>query len=82
MGMSAAFFGSRFLEGTPLGFLAPYFDSMIAVLVMLVIGVVVAYKKKPVSPNVLQLQDIESSNHMPMSIIQNDFDDLEGKLPF
>lgn len=35
MGMSAAFFGSRFLEGTPLGFLAPYFDSMIAVLVML-----------------------------------------------
>ena len=35
MGMSAAFFGSRFLQYTPLRFLAPYFDQIIAVTVML-----------------------------------------------
>lgn len=35
MGLSAAFFASCFLVDTPLGFLAPYFDPMIAVLVML-----------------------------------------------
>lgn len=34
MGMAAAFFASLYLEETPLGFLAPYFDQLVAVLVM------------------------------------------------
>ena len=35
LGMSLAFFLSRYLELTPLAFLAPYFDQIIAVLVIL-----------------------------------------------
>lgn len=34
LGMSLAFYGSTFLEKTPLAFLAPYFDPIVAVLVM------------------------------------------------
>lgn len=34
LGMSLAFFASIYLEKTPLGFLAPYFDQIVAVLVM------------------------------------------------
>ncbi len=34
-GMSGAFFGSMFLENTPLAFLAPYFDQLVAVAVMI-----------------------------------------------
>nr|WP_317325847.1 cation diffusion facilitator family transporter [uncultured Flavonifractor sp.] len=34
LGMSAAFLLSRFLEQTPLSFLVPYFDQIVAVLVM------------------------------------------------
>lgn len=34
LGMSLAFFGSLFLQNTPLSALAPYFDQIIAVLVM------------------------------------------------
>lgn len=34
LGMSFAFFASIYLEKTPLGFLAPYFDQIVAVLVM------------------------------------------------
>ena len=34
-GLSAAYFGSIFLERTPAAFLAPYFDPLVAVLVML-----------------------------------------------
>lgn len=34
LGMSLAFFGSSFLSKTPLAFLAPYFDQIVAVLVM------------------------------------------------
>ena len=33
-GMSLAFFLSRYLEKTPLGFITPYFDQIVAVLVM------------------------------------------------
>ena len=33
-GMALAFFGSAFLERTPLKFIAPYFDQIIAVLIM------------------------------------------------
>lgn len=33
-GMAVAFFGSLFLENTPFAFIAPYFDQIIAVLVM------------------------------------------------
>lgn len=36
VGMSIAFFGATFLEKTPLAFLAPYFDQIVAVLVMLI----------------------------------------------
>ena len=35
MGMSLAFFGAMFLEKTPFAFLAPYFDQLIAVAVIL-----------------------------------------------
>ena len=35
LGMSAAFFGSSFLEGTALGFLVPYFDPLVAVAISL-----------------------------------------------
>lgn len=35
LGMSLAFFLSRYLERTPLSFLAPYFDQIVAVIVML-----------------------------------------------
>ena len=34
LGMSLAFFLSRYLEKTPLGFITPYFDQIVAVLVM------------------------------------------------
>lgn len=34
LGMSLAFFLSRYMEGTALGFLTPYFDQIVAVLVM------------------------------------------------
>lgn len=34
MGMSLAFFASRYLERTPLGFISPYFDQLVAVFVM------------------------------------------------
>lgn len=34
LGMSLAFYGSTFLEKTPLAFLAPYFDPIVAVIVM------------------------------------------------
>ena len=34
MGMSLAFFASWYLEKTPLGFIAPYFDQLVAVFVM------------------------------------------------
>lgn len=34
LGMSLAFYGSTFLEQTPLAFLAPYFDPIVAVFVM------------------------------------------------
>lgn len=34
LGMSLAFFVSLYLEGTPLGFIAPYFDQIVAVIVM------------------------------------------------
>ena len=34
-GLSAAYFASIFLEKTPAAFLAPYFDPLVAVLVML-----------------------------------------------
>jgi cation diffusion facilitator family transporter len=34
LGMSLAFFASLYLEKTPLGFLAPYFDQIVAVIVM------------------------------------------------
>ena len=36
LGMSAAFFGSSFLEGTPLDFLVPYFDPLVAVAISLI----------------------------------------------
>lgn len=36
IGMSAAFFGATFLGKTPLAFLAPYFDQIVAVAVMLI----------------------------------------------
>ena len=35
LGMSIAFFMSRYLSKTPLSFIAPYFDQVIAVLVMI-----------------------------------------------
>lgn len=35
LGLSFAFFGASFLEKTPLSFIAPYFDSIVAVLVMI-----------------------------------------------
>lgn len=35
MGMALAFFASRYLEKTPLGFISPYFDQIVAVLVMI-----------------------------------------------
>lgn len=35
LGLSAAFFGSAFLDKTPLAFVAPYFDQIVAVAVML-----------------------------------------------
>lgn len=35
VGLSAAFFGSAFLDKTPLRFLSPYFDQIVAVIVML-----------------------------------------------
>ena len=34
LGMSLAFFLSRYLEKTPLGFITPYFDQIVAILVM------------------------------------------------
>lgn len=34
LGMSLAFFLSQYLEKTPLGFISPYFDQIVAVLVM------------------------------------------------
>ena len=34
LGMSLAFFGSRYLEHTPVGFIVPYFDQIVAVAVM------------------------------------------------
>lgn len=34
LGLSFAFFGASFLEKTPLHFIAPYFDSIIAIIVM------------------------------------------------
>lgn len=34
LGMSLAFFISQYLEKTPLGFISPYFDQIVAVLVM------------------------------------------------
>lgn len=34
-GLSVAYFGSMFLERTPMAFIAPYFDPIVAVLVML-----------------------------------------------
>lgn len=35
VGLSAAFFGSAFLDKTPLRFISPYFDQIVAVIVML-----------------------------------------------
>ena len=35
IGLSAAFFAATFLEKTPLAFIAPYFDQIVAVIVML-----------------------------------------------
>ncbi len=35
VGLSAAFFGSAFLDKTPLRFISPYFDQIVAVVVML-----------------------------------------------
>ncbi len=35
LGMSLAFYGSTFLKNTPLSFLAPYFDPIVAVLVII-----------------------------------------------
>ena len=34
LGMSLAFFASRYLEKTPVGFITPYFDQIVAVVVM------------------------------------------------